>query len=88
MKIEPVPGPHPKGSNVVIYGENQPEYLALPALRHNDESGRVTSCWLLSWRDRLRVMWTGRVYLDLLTFKHPIQPQLMYTQRWWLKEPK
>lgn len=65
------------GSNVV-FAKNQPEYRPLPA--HHTENGEVTSCWALDWRERLRVLFTGRVYLTLLTFNSPLQPILMATE--------
>jgi hypothetical protein len=78
MKIIQPPKPWPKGANLIIYGSQQPEYLPLPALRMGDESGTVRSCWAFGLRDRLRVLFTGRVYLDLMTFGSPIQPQLLH----------
>ncbi len=63
------------GSNVV-YAKDQPEYLPLPARRMAD--GTVTTCWALSWRERLALMVSGRFYLDVLTFNHPLQPVRPY----------
>jgi hypothetical protein len=59
------------------YGKDQPEYLPLPAHRVQDPTGTVISCWRLSWRERFKIIFTGRVWLSLLTFGQPIQPQLM-----------
>jgi len=58
-----------------VYAKDQPEYLPLPVYRTPD--GEVTSCWAMNWRERIRVLWTGRVYLSLLTFGAPLQPQIM-----------
>lgn len=77
MKIVEPPKPYPEGSELVVYGKDQPQYLPLPAIRHNDEMGCVTSCWYLSFKERLKLLFTGRVYLQLATFGHSIQPQLM-----------
>ena len=63
------------GANAV-YGKDQPEYNPLPSMRSSDGS-QVCSCWGLNLRERLRVLFTGRVYLTLLTFGQPLQPQLM-----------
>lgn len=63
-----------KGCNTV-YGAGQKEYLPLPAHR-GQISGMVTSCWKLTWRERWRVLVTGRLYLSQLTFGRPLQPQL------------
>lgn len=62
------------GHNVVI-AKDQPQYLPLPALVTVD--GQVTSCWAMTWRERLRAMFTGRVYVTNLTFRQPLQPQIV-----------
>lgn len=56
-----------------VYAEHQPEYLNLPA--YKTDGGMVTSCWRLSWRERLIVLLRGRVYSSVLTFNRPLQPQ-------------
>lgn len=61
-----------EGSNV-IFAKNQPEYRPLPAHRSSD--GVVTCCWSLSFLERLRVLFFGRVWWQTLTFNAPIQPQ-------------
>lgn len=69
------------GSNVV-FAENQPEYLPLPAHRDRlDPYGTVTTCWALSWLERLQVLFTGRIYLQQLTFQEALQPQLPSVER-------
>ena len=60
------------------FAKGQPEYSPLPA--HITADGmQVTSCWHMSWRERIRALWTGRVYLTLLTFGQPLQPQKIQT---------
>ena len=55
------------------YAENQPEYLPFPV--HRADDGCVTACWKLTWRERLAVLWTGRLWHQMLTFNKPLQPQ-------------
>ncbi len=62
----------------VVFAKDQPEYLPLPAHRSAD-GNEITSCWSMSWRERTRVLVTGRVYLTLLTFGAPLQPQIVST---------
>ena len=57
-----------------VYAKDQPEYLPLPAFRNND--GVVISCWQMTWRERMRVLFTGRLWLCQLAFNQPLQPQL------------
>jgi hypothetical protein len=53
--------------------EDQPEYLPLPVYRAPD--GLVVSCWTLTLRERLKLLFTGRLWLMQLTFNEPLQPQ-------------
>lgn len=55
-----------------VYAKDQPEYLPLPS--RVDSSGTVVTCWKLTWRERLTVLFRGTFYLTLLTFNRPLQP--------------
>lgn len=62
-----------RGTNIT-FGEGQPQYKPLPAFMADD--GTVVTCWRLTWRERLRLLFTGRIFIMTLTFKAPIQPML------------
>lgn len=71
-----------KQANVKI-AEKQKEYQTLPAFRdREDEEGRVTSCWQLSFWDWLRVLFTGKIYFQVLTFGGSLQPQMPAASFW------
>ncbi len=55
-----------------VYAEDQDEYLSLPA--HRNEDGVVTTCWQMTWFERLQALFTGKVYLRVLTFNQALQP--------------
>lgn len=55
-----------------IYAKDQPEYLPLPVLKTED--GQVTSCWKLSFIEKLKVLLTGKIFVTQLTFNQPLQP--------------
>lgn len=57
-----------------VYAKDQPEYLPLPV--HKTPDGMVISCWALTWRERFKMLFTGRMWWSVLTFNHPLQPQL------------
>lgn len=59
------------------YAKDQPEYIPLPVFKRHD--GLVLSCWRMSWRERLRVLLTGRVWVGALTFHKPLQPLMVMT---------
>lgn len=59
----------------VVYGENQPQYKPLPALSFED--GTVVTCWKLSWKEVLKVLFTRKIWHSMLTFNNPLQPILL-----------
>lgn len=59
----------------VIIAKDQPEYLPLPA--HVAGDGTVTCCWRLSFRERVRLLFSGVIWHQVLTFNHPLQPQML-----------
>ena len=71
----------------VTFAEHQPPYLPLPANRMPD--GTVTSCWELSLLERLRLLFTGKMWFSLQTFNRPPQPQLPSTEKpcWMMNLP-
>ena len=58
-----------------VYAKDQPEYQPLPVFRFDD--GTVLTRWRLTFWERLRVLWTGNVYLWQLTFNRPLQPVML-----------
>lgn len=70
-----------EGHNVV-FAENQEEYQPLPALQLNDENGQVTSCWKMTFTERLRVLVTGKIWVSQLMFRQPtLTPVLLSTKQ-------
>lgn len=61
-----------------IFAKDQPEYIPLPAWRGED--GRVVTRWRLTWKERLRILFFGNLWLTVLTFNHPLQPVKLETE--------
>jgi hypothetical protein len=61
-----------------VYAKDQPEYLPLPV--HKTPDGVVTSCWEFSWRERVRVLLTGRMWWSVHTFNQALQPVMPHTR--------
>ena len=57
-----------------VFAENQPEYFNLPASVNN---GIVKTCWKMTFIERLYVLFTGCVWLEILTHGNPLQPLKM-----------
>lgn len=56
--------------------KHQEQYLQLPV--HRDDGapdGIITSCWQLTWWERLKILWFGRLWIQQMTFGQALQPQ-------------
>ena len=56
------------------YAADKPYYQSLPAYVTKD--GVAISCWSLTWRERLYVLFTGKMWFSVHTFNDVLQPQL------------
>ena len=76
----------------VVLGENQPEYVPLPALvkdytvRQGDDAaviknGEVVTCWELSDEEVADIVKNKRLYLSVLTFGKPFKPVCLSTKK-------
>jgi hypothetical protein len=62
--------------------KDQPEYLPLPChVFDNDDSGKIAFCWQLTLIERLKVLFTGKLWHQVLTFKQPLQPQMLCVKK-------
>jgi hypothetical protein len=57
-----------------VWAKNQPQYLPLPA--YSDDT-YTHSFWKLSWRERFKVFFFGRIWLSQMNRGNPLQPQRM-----------
>lgn len=74
---EIIPGFRLPESELIVYAKDQPGYQPLPAWKGPD--GLRVTRWKLSWRERLKVLVGGSVWLQILTFDRPLQPVLIET---------
>lgn len=65
----------------VVIAKDQPEYRPLPAHRFGDAQGRIACCWRLGFWERVRVLFTGVIWHEILTFNQPLQPQLLSVEK-------
>lgn len=68
-----------KGQTTVV-AENQDEYLDMPARRYDDPQGHLVCCWQLSLKERLKLLFTGRLWHTILTFRQSVQPIALSTE--------
>jgi len=62
----------------VVFAKNQPPYLPLPAFRDGVHGGRIIHCWKLSVIERIKIFFTGKLWIYVRTFNkpHPIKPMV------------
>ncbi len=61
-----------EGCNIV-YAKDQPEYTPL----HAQKVGNVSiTCYKLSFKERIKVLFTGVIWFGQMNFDKPLQPQL------------
>jgi hypothetical protein len=58
----------------VVYAKEQPQYIPLRTLVSAGPDRKVYSRWTLTAEQRKRVADGADVFLELLTFGHPLQP--------------
>jgi hypothetical protein len=62
----------------VVIAKDQPEYRPLPAFQFaNAPTGRIACCWQLTLWERIKLLFTGKLWHTVLTFHQPLQPQLI-----------
>lgn len=63
------------------YAENQPEYLPLPVFKNTSPQGEVISCWHLTLKERITILFTGKLWVSLMTFNKPLTPSFFTTKK-------
>lgn len=58
----------------IVFAKDQPQYGPVPAVMFE---ARVITRWKLSWKERFKLLFTGNLWLTLLTFGQPLQPILL-----------
>lgn len=66
----------------IVIAKDQPQYQPMPAhVFIDDGEGRIACCWRLSFTERLKLLFTGRIWHQVLTFNKALQPQLLSTEK-------
>lgn len=75
IKMKPIYFPEQN----VVFAKDRPEYMPLPAFRDSAPMGDVISCWQLSFKERIRLLFTGKVWVSLRMFGQPLTPSYLST---------
>lgn len=60
----------------MILAKDQPEYQPLPIHIGEVPEVTMTSCWQLTLWERVKLLFTGKLWIMQLTFGNRLQPQL------------
>lgn len=58
------------------FAENQKEYKTLPAF-YDKQTGIAVSCYKLSLKETIKIILHRKVWVGIMTFNKPLQPQLL-----------
>ena len=64
--------PQTVGLPSIVYAKDHPKYLPLPCYKEAD--GTITIMWKLTLKERLKLLFKGILYHQVLTFNNPLQP--------------
>lgn len=65
----------------ITFAEDQEEYLPLPAFVDYSRLDKpVISCWQLTWKERVQLLFTGKIWMSQLIFEGPLQPQMLHVE--------
>lgn len=54
-----------------VFAKDQPEYTPLPAfIDKEDQTGQVIFCMSLSFKERLKLLFTGKLWCSLMMFRN------------------
>ena len=83
IEMKPISFPE----QTTVFAEEQSQYRPLPAHAIHDADGRVISCWQLNVWERIKLLWSGKIWVHQLTFNNgPLQPQLLEVKFPFIKE--
>jgi len=57
-----------------IYAKDQKPYVPLPVFEDEVNGGRVIHCWKLSLLEKIKILFTGKLWIYVANFKKPLQP--------------
>jgi hypothetical protein len=60
-----------------VLAKNSAKYKSLPIFLDGRSEGVAVSCYRLSFKERLKVLFSGKIWHGQMTFHKPFQPQLM-----------
>lgn len=67
-----------KNMNMIL-GDEQNEYKPLPAQQISDDV--IITCWDVSFEEKIKILFTGKIWLGVMTYGKNLQPILLSTNK-------
>jgi hypothetical protein len=64
-----------------VIAKDQPPYAQFPCHQVGDARDTIIACWELSIFERLKILFTGKVWHLILKFDQKLQPQLLLVDK-------
>jgi len=70
-----------------VFAKDQKQYNPLPCHKFESNTlegiheGRIACVWKLTFIERIKVLFTGKIWHQILTFNNPLQPQLLTVEK-------
>jgi len=64
-----------------VFAENQPQYISLPAHKVNNKEGEIIFCMKMNFIEKIRVLFTGKIWVSLMMFQKPLTPSYFTTRK-------
>lgn len=69
-----------KEQNCII-AEYQPEYIPIPAYKVKEPAGRIIFCMKISLREKVALLFKGKIWASFMMFNKPMTPSFFTTQK-------
>lgn len=66
------------GCNMTL-AEDQPQYLQLPVCYQGGAEGPMTACFKLTLKERIKLLFKGKIFVTQMTFNRGFNPQRVET---------
>jgi len=63
-----------------VAAKDQEEYLPFPIEKRNNDEREVISCWGLTFKERVKILFGANIYSSVWTFDSGIQPQRLFIE--------
>lgn len=64
-----------------VFAENQPQYIPLPARKVGNKEGEIVFCMKMNFIEKVRVLFTGRIWVSLMMFGKDLTPSYFTTRK-------